>query len=157
MSLMSIVYLTLSVLLIVALIFDWRMVKISTKINWWRVGICLLLAAIAAYSAKVLTTDAAGITSSIFIAVFFFIFALWRSGLSSRGIVGSIRSLKPYNLVSQVELAAINDQQTRAIFHFGTVQTQKLILNADLTTVETFLRQTPVKSVQVEPKTEADK
>ncbi|GAF40236.1 hypothetical protein JCM14202_2126 [Agrilactobacillus composti DSM 18527 = JCM 14202] len=157
MNLMSIVYLTLSALLIVALGFDWRMVKIRTKLNWWRVGICLLLAAIAAYSAKVLTTDAAGTSSSVFIAVFFFIFALWRSGLSSHGIVGSIRSLKPYNLVSQVELAAINDQQTRAIFHFGAVQTQKLVLNADLTTAENFLRQTEVRSIQVEPKTEADK
>lgn len=148
LNLLSYVYILLAVLLLGALLWATITLKIRAKVNVVRLVIGLLLAGVTALSFNYLNLNLEARVSSLFIIVAFLTFALWPKGLSNWGIITSLRSLKPYQLVTTVSLSVNKKQQTVATFQFGTMQIVKMVFKEDQNIIYDFLVQHQVKSIE---------
>lgn len=147
-NLLSYVYILLAVLLIGALLWATLTLKIRAKVNLVRLISGLLLSALAALSFYGLQLNLEARISSLFIMVAFLTFALWPKGLSHWGVITSLRSLKPYTLVTNVSLSLNKRQQTVAVFQFGTMHIVKMIFKEEPNVIYDFLVQHQVKSIE---------
>ncbi|MCD2256305.1 hypothetical protein FHQ08_06180 [Lactobacillus sp. CC-MHH1034] len=149
---MDYVYLLMSVVLLVILGLDLLKLKFRSRMNWLRLTIGIIIAGLSFGSIKYFNTDLIDASSNIFIGIAFLVFACWQRGLSNWGVIGGLNAVKPYPLVTHIQIIQLKPQDTQVVCQFGTLQRIKLRFKASPQMLQQFLREhsIPDKRIEVE-------
>lgn len=149
LTFLSIVYLVLAVFLFAMLFWTQSRLKFRQKRGMTHLFIGVVLTAAALWGLLAVSQSLEAKAGSILILSACLTYTLWQKGLSDWGVIGSLRQIKPYHLLTAVSITTTKKQQTLLRLQFGTMQVVRLTLGNEPQTIHAFLQTHHVAHINI--------